>query len=148
MKKGVPEQDQLIDKISEFVEGIRFESSRKRGRNSPPDAVASTSQKRSQQDDLRRVERRDSTPDDMRDNNGAAQQREDEEERARRLADKLVVESEQFKANLIAPKGMPSQIDNHIQLLRKFDNDDDFFHTTCHIEPGVKSKIEMGEFIE
>ena len=28
------------------------------------------------------------------------------------------------------------------------DNDDDFFHITCHIDSGLKTKIERGEFVE
>ena len=26
--------------------------------------------------------------------------------------------------------------------------DDDFFHITCHVEPGMKEKIEKGEYVD
>ena len=35
-----------------------------------------------------------------------------------------------------------------MKLLRNFDNDDDFFHVTCHVEDSIKVKIQNGEFID
>ena len=29
-----------------------------------------------------------------------------------------------------------------------FDDDDEFFHVTCHIDPGLRAKIERGEYIK
>ena len=34
------------------------------------------------------------------------------------------------------------------QVLGEGVSDDDFFHLTCHIEPGLKKKIENGEFVD
>ena len=28
------------------------------------------------------------------------------------------------------------------------DNDDDFFHVTCHVDSGLKSKIQQGDFVD
>ena len=35
-----------------------------------------------------------------------------------------------------------------IELLQKNDNDNDFFHITCHIDPNLQAKIERGKFIK
>ena len=54
-----------------------------------------------------------------------------------------------MKANLVAPKGMlPIKIDSNIRMLRNLDNDDDFFHASCHVAQALRSKIESGEYIE
>ena len=68
---------------------------------------------------------------------------------ARERTDKILLDAEKFKATLVAPKGMlPIDIDSNIELLRKLDNDDDFFHVSCHIDPLLRSKIERRDFIE
>ena len=43
---------------------------------------------------------------------------------------------------------LPIVIDQKVELLRKLDDDDDFFHVSCHIDEGIKSKIEKGEFVD
>ena len=61
----------------------------------------------------------------------------------------MIVEAEQLKANLIAPKGtLPIEIDENIEMLRKLDNDDDFFYVNCHIDGTLRAKIEKGEFVD
>ena len=67
----------------------------------------------------------------------------------------MILEAEKFCANVTAPKGndfltpVNNNInDNQLELLRKNDTDDDFFHITCHINSNLKSKIERSEFIE
>ena len=55
---------------------------------------------------------------------------------SRHLADRAVIEVERFKASVAPPKGM---ID---------DNDDDFFHVTCHVDANIIQKIEKGEFVD
>ena len=35
-----------------------------------------------------------------------------------------------------------------LEKLRQDDNDDDFFHITCHIDPSLRIKIQRGEFID
>ena len=37
---------------------------------------------------------------------------------------------------------------NRDMFANLLDNDDDFFHVTCHIELGLKENIECGEFVE
>ena len=61
------------------------------------------------------------------------------------MADKLIAQAEKFRANISAPKGTDelklgaNETDN--------DNDDDFFHISCHIEAGLQEKIECREFV-
>ena len=55
---------------------------------------------------------------------------------ARRIASRAIINTEKFKAT---HKG-ESQ-DN-------VGEDDEFFHLTCHIDPGLKHKIEKGEFVD
>ena len=117
------ESEGIIEKISNFVDNMRIESARKSNKRD---------RRRSHSGD-----RDDSPP-----------RRQDREEAAREVTDRIILESEKFKAQLVAPKGMPSRIDSSIELLRKLDNDDDFFHTSCHIEPALKLKIEQGEFVD
>ena len=67
-------------------------------------------------------------------------------ESSREEGKRLIIESEKYKAGLAAPKGIA--IDQNLKLLRQFDNDDDFFHVTCHVDNALKQKIQNGEYIE
>ena len=51
---------------------------------------------------------------------------------------RAIIQAEQFKANVAPPKG------NDIIACPVQDNDDDFFHITCHVEPSLKEKIKKG----
>ena len=83
--------------------------------------------------------------------------------RANEVTDKIIMQVEQFKATLAAPTGkLPYEtiknkfvtetglapIDSEIQMLRNVNNDDEFFHVTCHIDNALKAKIERGDCIE
>ena len=39
-------------------------------------------------------------------------------------------------------------VNEEIQWLRNFDQDDEFFHITCHVDDSMKQKISRGEFID
>ena len=123
--------DEVIDKISTFVDSMWLESARKSNKK---DRQRSQSSHSGESDDV--------------DDQSPPPRRHERDEVAREVTDRIILESEKFKAQLVAPKGMPSKIDSNIELLRKLDNDDDFFHTSCHIEPGLRKKIEQGEFID
>ena len=59
------------------------------------------------------------------------------------------MEAERFKASIIPPKGNINFTDAELKKLRDEDsNDDNFFHITCHVDPGLKEKIEQGEFVD
>ena len=84
--------------------------------------------------------------------NGNKEWRELEE--AKELADDMIIQAEKFKAAVNSPKGMPSSQDpfNKLALclkeVMKVDDDDEFFHVSCHIENSLKEKIERGEFVD
>ena len=60
-------------------------------------------------------------------------------------AKELVIKAERFRVNVNAPSGINQNVD--LQMLN-LDIDGQFFHVTCHLEEGLKSKIEKGEFVE
>ena len=39
-------------------------------------------------------------------------------------------------------------MNEEIQWLRNFDQDDEFFHVTCHIDENLKTKISRGEYVD
>ena len=63
-------------------------------------------------------------------------------EQARTKADRAVVEAEKYRAQIEQP-GM-----NNLMNIGSGFSDDDFFHLTCYINPGLIHKIEKGEFVE
>ena len=72
---------------------------------------------------------------------------------AKQATDKVFLDAKRFKASLVAPKGthlpfLPEKIDKNLELLRKLDDDDDFFHVSCHIEDTLRQKIERGDYVE
>ena len=68
---------------------------------------------------------------------------------AKERAEKVVLEAEKFRADVTAPQGkIPSEITEDIKLRQLLDNDDDFFHVTCHVDVNLKNKIRNGEFVE
>ena len=145
LKRG-KKANNLIDRISDFVESIRLEtesedSRRRRSRDSQRADVRSRLGKRS-----------DSRPGCSKDNYDDYSSTEEElvaKEPAREKANQLIVNAEKMKASLVAPKGnLPKEIDDNIMLMRQLDNDDDFFHISCHVDKLLKTKIEAGEFVD
>ena len=113
------EQEKIIDRISDFVEEIRFESAT--GRTPPPQ---------------KRTPRRDDCD------------RQESEEEFQRPSDQLIVEAEQFKVMVEPPpQGKVANVINRGNS-NELDSDDDYFHLTCHVDNALKTKIEHGEFIE
>ena len=132
--------DKLIDKISNFVESIRMDLD---------EPGTSLGQKREYQRTTpqRAMEQHDQSFDDkdLRGDNSDHQS----EQAAEEHAEKIVIDAEKMKANLVAPKGMlPIKIDQNLQFLRNIDNDDDFFHIHCHVNPSLRVRIEKGEYVD
>ena len=117
-------ENELIDKISNFVEGIRLQTSRRR------DSDQSTPRSSSHRN---RVEHR---PDQDRDRSPQAGTSREDPHGVR----KEIREAEQFKPSAEPPRGM--------MFNNNDDNDDDFFHLTCHVDNNLKNRIERGEFIK
>ena len=125
----------MLNKISDFVESMRIESTTSRdtdgkseGRNNDRQMAHSSSCRSDKED-------------------------------ARDAAAKLILEAEKFKASLTPPKGK----DNNLFLSDNAERaayprvsgssgelmeDDDFFHITCHVDPTLRAKIENGEYVE
>ena len=66
---------------------------------------------------------------------------------AKGAVNRILVEAEKYKAALVAPQGTVP-IDKNVRLYRQFDQDDDFFHVSCHIDDSLKLKIQNGDFVE
>ena len=66
-------------------------------------------------------------------------------EKAREDAEDLLLQAERYKADL-APEG--NDMYQKIKNLIDANNDDEFFHTICHIEPSIREKIKIGGFVE
>ena len=69
-----------------------------------------------------------------------------DEQVANEMANRAIIHAEQFKANVTAPKGKPTEIP--VLSAVSNENDDDFFHITCHVDPSLKEKIERGKYVE
>ena len=131
----------VMDKISNFVDWMRIQATPKE-RTQSAEEIPHSSDRR---DDFR-------VHTDGRD----------------KEAERLVIEAEKFKAAVNAPTGENekfcdnnevsnsndtlSQIANYLKVIannsKETDDDDEFFHISCHVEQNMKVKIERGEFIE
>ena len=130
--------NQIIEKISDFVESIRMDSNHS--------TLQRLGTPRSQREKSKEEEDWRGTP-----IQGTSKDQSKSTSRkhiAGKKADKLVINAEKIKANLLAPQGMlPINIDQNIELLRNLDSDDDFFHVSCHIDQSLKLKMQRGEFV-
>ena len=138
LKRGFV-NDNIINKISNFVEDIRIEEDRRSGLTEwrSTDPSDHERNKTSDQRKYRENKKPPSSPVKSKD-----------------IADDIILQAEQFKAQVAAPKGRTDFISSNVQvppeieMLRQNDNDNDFFHITCHIDENLKLKIEKGEFID
>ena len=116
----------INDMISDFVDNVRLENE-------------------SRELMMEKARRRSSTGPDERDRTL---------EEVKRRGKKSVQEAEKFEASIAVPK--PGEPNNKLPVNQVFNiqdigsgvSDDDFFHLTCHIDPGLIHKIETGEFVE
>ena len=144
----------LIDKISNFVEGIRLDVDRR------TDATAAQGGAQAEHQDM------PSTSTGRR--HGETISEEEKLSMARTRANRVILEAEQFKAQIETPKGR--QASHNIILNRDFDLsnrnrdqdmnnrnevmhshkdlDEEFFHISCHIDQSLRDKIERGDFVE
>ena len=145
------EAHNAIDQISNFVEEIWIENSRQ---SSP----AHHDKRRVIEDNHANKSPR--VPDWQH-----KSQEELDIEAANKRADDILIQAEQFKATLTAPKGKLSYeklreeflatdkvglkpISQDIWFLCNLDNDDEFFHVTCHIDPALQVRIQRGELVD
>ena len=68
-----------------------------------------------------------------------------------RGSDQLLIEAEKFKAAVAKPTGRDHSYDFDLTELKNWliqNDDDNFFHLTCYIEPILKERIEQGQFVD
>ena len=115
-------QNNMVDKISHFVESIRVSE-------------------RDQQEAGPSREDHTALPRDGRDNH--------DYEEARKRAENAILEAEKYKALIAEPPG--ELVSTNIVANSPIGtglSDDDFFHLTCQVDQSLITKIEKGEFIE
>ena len=77
----------------------------------------------------------------------------------RSMAEEAILEAERFKAQIQQPVNKGIQFNNKdlicmqqqnvLKHLRYLDSEDDeFFHTICHIEPAIRERIERGAYVD
>ena len=131
--KDVEENDKSIaDKISDFINQIRFDTDisgkGSHGGDSPMSKSVVNKRGKTVSDDVQ-----PST-------SGYAGKGKDD---AKTLANKLIIEAEQFKAAIEQPSG-GSTITSTSDIV----NDDHFFHLSCHVDDNLRGKIERGEYVD
>ena len=118
-ESGTTPQD-VINKISNFVEEIRIGTSKQ--------ASPSNTTHRSDKAKSRVNEPSSSRRDEAKDN-----------------ADEVVLNAEHLKEKIQPPKGKSI---NYQKFIQSVDDDDEFFHVTCHIDDNLRSKISKGKFVD
>ena len=132
-----PKNGNMIDHISEFVERIRIENKRKED-----DMEAHSSHDRKHKHRHHKRQKHDK--------HRKSVSREDHGRK--NPADGMVLEAKRFKAGLVTPKGNNSvlNLESILQIVKDHcrDEEDDFFHISCHIDEAMRLKIGRGEFVE
>ena len=118
------ERDIMIDKISNFVEEMWLQNEGKTGTRSRESDVS------------------DNVPKTGEEPNDPASTSD-----ARALASKLVLEAEQYKANVEQPQGMSNQ-NVPVGKMGTQLTDNDFFHLVCHVDANMRQKIKKGQFVD
>ena len=130
-------QNNYAQLITDFIEGVRMNSRMK------------TPQDQDTRNVHRRLSREFNKNDESAGDGKVVEQQDNLEDHrvrdrllreAKERANKIVLEAEQYKAQLEQLKGMLSS--------NCMDTDDEFFHITCHLDPAIRSKIEKGEFVD
>ena len=159
----------MLNRITTFVEGIRLESTGGTSKDhTPTREVRDTDVAAGDRREVVHREISDAEQDDIEPR--IDHEVSDELQQARERTDQVILQAEKFKASVAAPKGkIPlypfnidakqlknefvtqkglGPIDEKVQWLRNWDQDDEFFHVTCHVEESLRSKIEKGEFVD
>ena len=117
---------EIIDKISNFVEGIRLETHF------------------SHQPGSKSHEREKSRE---RASSNSEEDEGDPEPTAQQLADETVLQAEKYQVVIEPPVRGKPMVDMIPQREDKF-NDDSYFHLACHVDNTLKNRIQRGEFID
>ena len=130
-KSGV--EDGLANQITTFIEGIRIQG--ENGETSLNDR------------DGGRYE--DRAAPRQNDNNRRRCETELDEllQEAKEKSHNMILDAERFRASVNPPSGSVIGPAGRM-MAENLDIDDQFFHVTCHVEEGLKAKIEKGEFVD
>ena len=153
-KRQVNNTEETVDKISNFIENIRFGDSDTGRRQltrvndqSQPE-INNAEDEVNELSDLIEGRRNDSTSQCSREPVADLPE-------AREATDRIILDAEKYKATIAPPKGMQMfqedlrpYFKSELELRRFVDTDDDFFHMTCHVEDSLKAKIQRGEFVD
>ena len=155
--KGISPAQEVVDKITNFVEGIRLETesqnrvtpnanlhvshflAKSTVQDNQPSTSHSGQTKQQKCTDARQV---------------IEKQFDEEQETEVRQSRQAVIDGEKFKINIEPPpKGnflhrQSLDIDLVKRSLEDDEDDDDYFHLTCQVDKTLKAKIELGEFVE
>ena len=149
--KDMVEKCDMLEKISNFVESVHAGI----GQSTPPCRSTGPDWQNMNRETLHGGPSGEGTS-----GSHSQPRQSDEADRARKLADKLILDAETFNSSIAAPQGKLPQFENLTEnrLIRDnfpqsshnpiVDGDDDFFHLTCHVEPNLRMKIERGEFVD
>ena len=164
--KQAKRMDNTLDQISNFVEGLRITSNEQNNQNKSRgcnnvvmtqgsidthDLINTEFDHIAANVNVNRASNQDRQPYPRRslEHELDCVEEEDQRRRARDKADRSILDAEKFRAEVAIPKGkVPSEVSKEIHLKRLLDNDDDFFHVTCHIDSAIKENIRNGEFVE
>ena len=135
-----------IERISDFVESMRLTD--RRGRKRKRSQYRSRSRDSSHDDvppppQSRDRGRQPSSSERFRENDRDSRHEEHDEPPE---VEDAILDAERFKASVVPPKGKLSYAE--MVQLRKGDDDDDFFHISCHVSTDLREKIERGEFVD
>ena len=125
LMKRTNESNEIISKISNFVEKIRLETSKHNTAESRQIDAEWENHK---------------SKDKGRENDAGPSTSS-----TRDAADRIILNAEQLKAKLQPPKGKSL---DYNRFLQNMDDDDEFFHVTGHINGNLRSKIAKGDFID
>ena len=159
-------KDSSVNDVSNFVEHYRRDSGRT---ERSPSQERSSSKRRHQRghdgDDARSRSKKSKTPESRarRHNPEEAsttrgrRDRHHQNDYRDNPAEQMVIDAEKYKASVAPPKGRSDNnpdVDHLISMIQTIrskyeDNeDDDFFHVTCHVDMNLKEKISKGEFVD
>ena len=151
----------ISNQISDFIQGIRIQSAR------PASVVIQPSAE----------DRRAATSSRLDTSRREGDEFHRHLDQAKEKASQLIIEAEKFKASVNNPPGTSNVDEQNINIPvmnllikseeltsrsescnchdnagkagpRAVDVDDEFFHATCHIDAGIKARIQRGEFVE
>ena len=141
----LPNEVNVVEHINDFVNQMHLVADERRNSERDREGSPSTSRGRAGE----RV-----TTDQRRKDEQKRKMNEDQEK-----ANQMILDAEKFRATVSKPTGRDSQLSHfsddlfqgltdYLKRMANNNEDDEFFHITCHVEPSLKAKIEKAEFVD